>query len=594
MSAPTSTTGERICLTVLAAACLAALAVVAVANRCKPFIGTPDEAAYAHQADRLLAGDGFTVSYVQHFFRASDDIEHAEDHYGVGNGVLIAAAFGVLGRSEWTATVPTLALGLLALPLLTYAAARRCGAGPWPAVGAGLFVLLCRPLLGLAHYALVDSQFTACAVAAWVIAAGLEPTGRHRATAPVAAGALLGLAYYLKPAAFLLVPGLVATVLLGGERSPARKRLWGIAALLCAFGLVIAPWLVRNAVVFGDPLYSANQYIGPGEDYRADWVRSDFRRVWWAHEREPLVTTPRLVATYGWSRAADVALGRLSRGVGGDARNPFIVLGASIALLWRCRRLLSLGALVGSYTLLLGLLFPVHDRYLILVWPAAAAAGAAVVGAAIPALSHLHLGNGLKPIVSGAAGWRPWRTHSSRLAGAMHRAPTAPLRRGRGAGGEGLRAALSAAIPIGLALALSLPGLRLLRSEVRYHLSDGDAIGISADEIATRRAAEWLGAALPVEARVMVQDCWRTVYYAPQPVVNIPTDGPREVAAVIDRYRLDYIMLVPGGTYSRMIPYARAYLSEYPAEWRLASATPGGVELWERGQSLAREDRDER
>jgi len=590
MSAPAPPTGERVCLAALTTACLAVFAVVAVADRCKPFIGTPDEAAYAHQADRVLAGKGFTVNYVQHFFRPSTGIEHPEDHYGAGNGLLIAAAFRLLGRSEWAATVPALVLGLLALPLLTYAAARRCGADPWAAVAAGVFVLLCRPLLGLAHYALVDPQFTACAVAAWVAAAGFEPSGYRKLLAPAAAGVVLGLAYWLKPAAVLLAPGLAATVMIVGDPGGARTRLAGVGAMVAAFGLVISPWLVRNSVAFGDPLYTANQYIGPGEDYRTDWVRSDFRRVWWAHNGEPLVTTPRVVSTYGWRRVADVALGRLGRGLRGEARYPFIVLGASMVLLWRRRPVAALGTMVGSYMLLLALLFPMHDRYLIVAWAAATAAGAAVVTTACSPLSPWERG-GVRAYTPLALSLFLWVWRRIGVQGTPHPDPL-PAVRGeatdRRAGGA--VAALRAAVPIALALALSLPGLRLLRTEVRYHLPDGAAMSASPDELVTRGAAEWLRAALPEGGRVMVQDCWRVAYYARLPVVNIPTDGLEEVAAVIDRYRLDYIMLVPNGTYSRMIPYARAYLSANPAEWLRTSGTPPGVELWERVRRLSAED----
>ena len=69
-----------------------------------------------------------------------------------------------------------------------------------------------------------------------------------------AIGAALGAAILVKPVAQLAwVPVVAAMLLAAGRGWSWRKRLAHAVCVLCATGLIVGPWLVRNQVYFGSP-----------------------------------------------------------------------------------------------------------------------------------------------------------------------------------------------------------------------------------------------------------------------------------------------------------------------------------------------------
>jgi hypothetical protein len=223
-----------------------------------------------------------------------------------------------IGPTDFAAVLPALVVGSLLVPLMTLLAARRLGASPAFAVGGATFSLLALLPQDLSGRVLADVPFTAILFAAWL------SVWRHR-PAPAWrwfwAGALLGVAYLLKPAALLHVPALLPTLWLGAAEREGElgrgDRVRAFAALCVGLALPTLPWMARNAAVYGDPLHSANKHIAVGEDYREDWQENGFRRVWWAHPGDEIPTLSKALGQYGAGRMAEVLLRRLRLSLAG-------------------------------------------------------------------------------------------------------------------------------------------------------------------------------------------------------------------------------------------------------------------------------------
>jgi hypothetical protein len=524
----------------IAAAAVLLAGLVVLGARCwalrhRAFIGSPDEAAYAHQADMILAGHGLRVNYIQHFFRRYDGLPHPADHYGPGYGVLLAPiADAMPSPPEWAAVLPALAAGSLILPLLTLLAAGRVGAGPSWAAAAGFFVLLAPLPQQLSGRVLADMPFTCLLLAAWLVASGSRPAPTWRG---LWTGVLMGAAYLLKPAALLHVPGVLIALWLGtadGE-GDAERRPGPLPLVACAVALtlVAAPWMARNAALFGDPLHSANKHIAAGQDYREDWVEHGLRRVWWARDTGP-PTLDEIPFRYGIARVGDVWGERLVRAVAGPEVRWLTLALLVGAVCLRRREGWSLATFHLSQALLLAMVFPVWSRYLLLLWPAAAAvaAGAATLG----------------------------------VQGLVQRAPP-----DLNAGARIL--GILAGIALGATLAAPGPGM-LVRS-VSEDGPSGSADRIHPVQQATKRAARWCATGLPEGSTVMTQDCWRMAYYSKLPTVNLPSDAAWAIDEVVREYGVTHVVLVPLGTRARYAGLGFDYLEASDLAWSRQEAPLG-------------------
>jgi 4-amino-4-deoxy-L-arabinose transferase-like glycosyltransferase len=148
----------------------------------------------------------------------------------------------------------------LALTLATYLIGRTV----WPrrpavALGAAAFVAFLPESLFIGSS--MSNDMLAAALAAWALWAGL----RFRADAPapvsgwhwpLLSGALAGLALLTKFSAVAVWPAIALGMLLSARPEPRRswRALIPPAAGSAALALVAAPWLLRNILLFGDPL----------------------------------------------------------------------------------------------------------------------------------------------------------------------------------------------------------------------------------------------------------------------------------------------------------------------------------------------------
>jgi 4-amino-4-deoxy-L-arabinose transferase-like glycosyltransferase len=228
---------------------LAAIAVGGVALRLlylltigRHVTGIGDWFFYHWQANDLAAGRGFDEPYRLRFdHRALPSAGHPPLYPLVLSAVSALGGTGVMAHRALG--LPLGAVTIVLVGLL----GRRVGGERVGLVAAGLCAAY--PLMIATDAALMSETLYGALIAgllllAWVL---LERPGLWRAAG---AGAVLGLAALTRSEALLLLPLLLWPVAWrGGGDGRARAARLGAVTLACA--LVIAPWAIRNASVFG-------------------------------------------------------------------------------------------------------------------------------------------------------------------------------------------------------------------------------------------------------------------------------------------------------------------------------------------------------
>ncbi len=514
---------------------LVALAVGAVSAwtlSARDGLRNPDEAAYAQIARSWLATGSFESGFVRHHHVAYDpDIVHPEDFYPPGNGLLIAAAWRVLGESDFANAVPSLLLATLLLPLLAFGLARRLGAAPPFAFGCGMVVLFDPLLRDHAYQGLADLPLTAAVTLAALLALGRG----HLAS--VAAGLALAAAFWLKPAAILFAPG-IALLQAIAERQPLRVALTRMALFSGAFVAGVAPWLWRNVALFGDPLHSGNKYLSAAAN-NPDWVYADDRRVFWSEEGFDLHGLAGSVGAHPGA-ALKRFLFHLYEIVVKHGQAAFgLPFAVGALLLFRERRVLALLTLIATYALALSAVFAVFLRYLMPLYPivhAIAWAAAARVASAVAA-------SGPQPL-----GSRIW--------------------------------ARPAAIALLLTAVGILPGAIGFAKDSVYG-AFGKFVFVNETEAGHIAAARFAQDHLPEDAKVLAHEALRFRHISGLRTVNTPWDDPAAIEAVVEHYRLGYAFQTFDGDASSMSnAFFGPYLEAYGDRWRRFETGDGGYALW--------------
>ncbi len=182
-------------------------------------------------------------------------------YYPIGYPAVLAVVFWVvqhtpipdnlpMAGSLFQAAVGTGSVGLV------FVISRRLFGTTTALVGAGIYAVFPNAIYYVATLQL-ETVFTFAflgAVAVMVThdwSLGLPSRGRM-----LVFGAVLGLSALVRPFSVPLLVGLVVTLLVAG--SGWRRTLAAAGWAVLAFVVVIAPWILRNAVVMGAPTFSTN------------------------------------------------------------------------------------------------------------------------------------------------------------------------------------------------------------------------------------------------------------------------------------------------------------------------------------------------
>ncbi len=166
---------------------------------------------------------------------------------------------------------------------LTAVAARRWGLGGWRVLAA-TWIVAVDPVLAWQGRFIMTETLTAC-----LNASALAALTMPRWRGPVLGAALLGLASLSRPS---MLPGAVLIVIAGFLVSPGvfRERLARCGTLALTLFLVLAPWAIRNALIFGEPVWTTTHggytlALANNEVYYRDVLNGPPGNVWMGHDQ---------------------------------------------------------------------------------------------------------------------------------------------------------------------------------------------------------------------------------------------------------------------------------------------------------------------
>jgi 4-amino-4-deoxy-L-arabinose transferase-like glycosyltransferase len=194
-----------------------------------------DAHAYLSAAGELAREGRYPLSTEPFYFRAP--------------GYPFFLTFATLGRPDSVpqAKVATAVVGSFAAPLLALLSARIFRKRAI-ALATGAAAALHPAFLWNSTDVQSEPLFTTLLLAAGFLL--LVATDRPSSTIALLAGAVLALAALTRASALALVPFLTAPLF--DRRYPLRARAHLAGAAVLGFALALAPWTVRNALVFGD------------------------------------------------------------------------------------------------------------------------------------------------------------------------------------------------------------------------------------------------------------------------------------------------------------------------------------------------------
>lgn len=243
-----------------------------------PYAGHADYSDNAIVARNLVRGRGWVVDYISQFYYPYDSLTRPQETWPLLQPVWIAPFFALFGPTAWAAKIPNFIFDVI-LIILIYAVGsrwwdRRVG------VTAAVLVLTNYLFFRLSIYVTNDLAFVVFSMAAMaaLLQSNTDPARQWRWLFISAVST--GLMMLQKPsgAMFALGMGLWQLTILAnhlrmaGDWQQRWQRLrigltpivvWSAIALL-----ILSPYLVRNLILFGKPVYSTESYDAWVLDYR--------------------------------------------------------------------------------------------------------------------------------------------------------------------------------------------------------------------------------------------------------------------------------------------------------------------------------------
>lgn len=277
-----------------------------------PYVGHADYSDNAVVARNIVAGRGWVVDYVTQFYKLYDSITRPQETWPLLQPLWMAPLIALFGPEAWAAKIPNLIFNAL-LILLIY----RIGARIWDrrvGITAAALTLTTIWFFNLAIFTTSDLAFVVFTLGALYLlyrATERREPGSARPAASkrwvslanlqspivlfLASGLLTGLMMFQKPSGAIIALGMGLWLLrfwvleAGFWKSDRHAKIqklssnirpvlvWAVAALL-----VLSPYLVRNLVLFGRPVYSTEAYDAWVLGYRgnSDEAWEDIYRVY--------------------------------------------------------------------------------------------------------------------------------------------------------------------------------------------------------------------------------------------------------------------------------------------------------------------------
>jgi len=218
-------------------------------------------------------GRGYVTSAKWDFYGELGPIVHPEGNRQPLVPLVAAATFAAGAETPAAARVLTLLASLGALALLYVVARRWFGAGL--ALAAVAVAALEPSLLWFSVRVQPEAWFALLFLAALAVAGDLT-SERPSLIRPLAVGVLLSLSYLCRLNGAALLLAYVVALFLAYRRRAFLPAVLGVGA----FAVVALPWWIRNASVFGDPLYSQVNYFLFAPNLNQVWAIKRYVPSW--------------------------------------------------------------------------------------------------------------------------------------------------------------------------------------------------------------------------------------------------------------------------------------------------------------------------
>ncbi|HIJ99094.1 TPA: glycosyltransferase family 39 protein, partial [archaeon] len=233
-------------------------------------------AEYSELAKNLLEGKGFVLNYIDQYYIKFDKIPHPLEWDYPMMGMIIAPFIYFFGKIPFAAKLPTIIIGTIFFPILTYYLGkeffdRKIG------FLAAISVLFYATIFELTISGQRDMAFAFFTLASiYFFYKGMK---EDRPKYFYLMGVVLGISYLIKPTTLIIFPTLLLVYYL-----VKRKIDFGFVKGFLVAILVISPWLVRNYLIFGDPLFTANKYAHVLFRWLTDYEPLGYQIYWGAQK----------------------------------------------------------------------------------------------------------------------------------------------------------------------------------------------------------------------------------------------------------------------------------------------------------------------
>jgi hypothetical protein len=208
-----------------------------------------DEGSWMSAAAELSRGHGFSTNWLEHAFLVPATLPRPDDYRYPALVTILASAFFLFGVS-YIVALWTVGLLFVTFEALFYLVVRRVF-GPQASVLS--LVVFVTSLHQLQWNTIVSTEALFGVVLCLVVALTTRPLGRRRDWFVL--GMLCGLLYLVRPNGILFLgAGAVTYLRMRGSRKYPRL---GFLAFCAGMLVVMAPWLVRCALAFGNPIHVA-------------------------------------------------------------------------------------------------------------------------------------------------------------------------------------------------------------------------------------------------------------------------------------------------------------------------------------------------
>jgi hypothetical protein len=207
-----------------------------------------DEGSWMSVAAQLCRGEGFTTRWLEFPFQKPQSLPRPDDYRYPALTLILSLAFKVFGISFHTA-LWTVAVIATLWAMAVFLVCRTCFGAKTALLTMALLVFSLLQLEWTSHvyteglFGCVLSLLILCSIKAdfnklfwWIII-----------------GFMTGILYYVRPNGILFLAGLAPLAF--QQRMGQRLPLKFVSAALAAFFVIISPWLVRNALCFGNPFH---------------------------------------------------------------------------------------------------------------------------------------------------------------------------------------------------------------------------------------------------------------------------------------------------------------------------------------------------